>query len=127
MVREAIRLRCTTAGELLEALDRHRGRRGTVALRELATMYAQLPLARARSDAESFALERLFRAGLPIPELNVDAGGVESDLVDHERKLIVEIDGPQFHLFPDEDAVKDAARRAAGYTVHRLSSDAIYR
>jgi hypothetical protein len=63
--REAIRLRTLTAVTLLETLDRHRGRRGTAVLREMANVCAELPLARTRSDAEAFALERLFRAGLP--------------------------------------------------------------
>lgn len=124
--REAIRLKVLTAGSLLEALGRHRGRRGTAHLRELADRYAQLPIARARSDAESHALERLFLAGASLPALNAEVGGVEADLVDHERRLIVEIDGPQFHRFPDEDERKEAAWAAAGYTTLRVPSSAIY-
>lgn len=127
MIREAIRLDVTTPALLLDACARHRGRRGVVAVREQAWVCAALPLDRARSDAESFALERLFRAGLPLPKLNESVGGEEADLVDHERRLIVEVDGPQFHLFPDDDARKEAAWAAAGYTVARLPSDAIYR
>lgn len=125
--REAIRLKCTTAPALLEALDRHRGWRGTRRLRELATTYAQLPLDRTRSDAEGMALERILRAGAEVPGVNEVVGGVEADLVDHARRLIVEIDGPQFHLFPDEDARKEEAWRSAGYDVVRVPSDAVYR
>ena len=65
-LREAIRLRCTTAPSLLDALLKHRGRRGTAELRALAERYKDLPIARARSDAESRALE--FVEGF---ELNV--------------------------------------------------------
>lgn len=98
-----------------------------MALRELAERYRHLPLRRTRSDAEGAALERIFLAGAPIPDVNVKVGGVEGDLVDHDRRLIVEIDGPQFHLFGDVDAEKDEAWQAAGYGVIRLPSDSVYR
>lgn len=125
--REAIRLRLTTAAALLDALDRHRGWRGTARLREQAHVCAQLEIARTRSDAEAFALERLFRAELPIPAVNVKVNGVEADLVDHERRLIVEIDGPQFHRFADEDEAKEASWEEGGYRTVRLPSGEIYR
>jgi len=119
--REAIRLRCTTASSLLDALSKHPGRRGSKQLRELAERYKGLPIARSRSDAESRALESV--EGF---ELNVKVGGEEADLVDRERRLIIEIDGPQYHLFPDEDARKEAAWREAGYEVRRISSDDVF-
>lgn len=120
--REAIRLRTTTASSLLDALSNHRGRRGTAELRALAQRYADLPIARARSDAESYALEQLGTG----PQLNVRIGGEEADLVWPDDRLIVEIDGPQYHLFADEDARKEAAWRAAGYDVRRVSSDDVF-
>src|SRR4051812_4633467 len=73
--REAIRLRTTTAPSLLDALLKHRGRRGTKQLRELAERYKELRIARARSDAESRALELLG----PGPQLNVRVAGEEAD------------------------------------------------
>jgi very-short-patch-repair endonuclease len=88
----------------------------------LAERYAELPLARARSDAESRALELLG----PGPQLNVRINAEEADLVWPEQRLILEIDGPQYHLFSDEDARKEAAWRAAGYTVRRVSSDDVF-
>jgi hypothetical protein len=125
-VREAIRLKLTTPAFLLAALDRHRGRRGTRPLRELAVKYATLPLDRTRSDAEGLALERLFDAGLPIPAVNEVVGGYEADLIDHGRKLIVEIDGPQFHLFAEEDELRDAAWADEGYRTVRVPSHSVY-
>jgi hypothetical protein len=119
--REAIRLKLTTASSLLDALLQHRGRRGTRQLRELAERYKGLPIARARSDAESRALELVDGF-----ELNVRINGYEADLVDHERRLILEIDGPQYHLFPDEDERKERAWRDAGYEVVRRSSDDVF-
>lgn len=124
--REAIRLGCVTAESLRDAVDRHRGRRGIAHLRELADRYRHLPLERSRSDAESYALERLFLAGAPLPDLNVKVAGVEADLVDHHRKLIVEIDGPQFHRFPDVDAEKEQTWREAGYRVVRVPSGDVF-
>jgi very-short-patch-repair endonuclease len=125
MVRESIRLRRTTAPALLEALDRHRGRRGTRLVRDLAIRYADARYRRTRSDAEGRALEILSELGART-EVNVRIGGEEADLVDRERRAIVEIDGPQYHRFPHEDERKQRAWEDAGFTVRRLSSDAVY-
>ena len=125
--REAIRLKRTTAARILDAVERHRGRRGTSALKTLATRYAGIPYHRTRSDAEGLALEVLHDAGRTPPQVNVKVGGVEADLVWPERRLIVEIDGPQFHQFSDEDARKELAWHTAGFTVERISSDDVYR
>lgn len=124
--REAIRLGLITVRSLDDALDRHRGRRGTRALRELADLYRELPLRRTRSDAEGMALERFARAGLPVPAVNERIGRFEADLIDHERKLIIEIDGPQFHLFPDEDERRTEEWAARGYRTIRRPSAAPY-
>lgn len=119
--REAIRLKTTTAPSLLDALLKHPTRRGIRQLRELATRYKDLPIARTRSDAEAYALEQV--TGF---DSNVRINGEEADLVDHDRRLVLEIDGPQFHLFPDEDERKEAAWREAGYKVIRRSSDDVF-
>jgi hypothetical protein len=124
--REAIRLKTTTARRVLELLRRHPGRPGTGVLRALATRYAPLPYHRTRSDPEGRALELLHDAGIPPPLVNTKVAGEEADLVWADRRLIVEVDGPQFHQFPDEDARKERAWRGAGYTVRRIASDAVY-
>jgi hypothetical protein len=124
--REAIRLKTTTARRVLESLLRHPGRAGTPLLRGLATRYAALPYARTRSDAEARALELLNDAGVPPPLVNTKVGGEEADLVWIEPRRIVEVDGPQYHRFPEEDARKAAAWRAAGYEVLRIGSDVVY-
>ena len=62
----------------------------------------------------------------PQPLLNTEAAGEEADLTFHDRKVIIEIDGPQFHRFKDEDARKEARWRKAGYTVRRIDSDRVY-
>ena len=124
--REALRLERTTAPALQSSLERHQGRRGTRLLRELATRYRAIPYARTRSDAEGRALELLHDAGLPPPSPNVWIGGEEADLVWPERGLILEIDGPQFHRLPSEDARKQRAWERAGYEVRRVPSGVVY-
>jgi very-short-patch-repair endonuclease len=125
-LREALRLRAATPQRLLETLARHRGRRGAARLLELARRYRGLPYARTRSNAEARALEVLADAGLELPEVNVRIAGEEADLVWRDRRLIIEIDGPQFHRFPDVDRNKQLAWRGAGFTVRRLGSQAVY-
>ena len=58
--------------------------------------------------------------------MNVRVGGEEADQVFRDRKVIVEIDGNQFHQFPDEDARKAGIWRNAGFTVRRIGSDEVY-
>ena len=124
--RESIRLKRTTARQVLESLTRHPRRPGTPRLRVLATRYAAIPYERTRSDAEGRALELLHDAGTQPPRVNTKVAGEEADLVWPDRRLIVEVDGPQFHQFPEEDARKEALWRAAGFTVRRVPSGAVY-
>ena len=121
--RESIRLKTTTANEIARAL---RGQRGTRVLRDLCDRYATIPYHRCRSDAECRALEILHDAGVEPPLVNVRVNGPRPDLTWRSRRLIIEIDGPQFHLFADEDARKQAIWERAGYTVRRLSSNDVY-
>jgi very-short-patch-repair endonuclease len=124
--REAIRLKTTTVARVGECARRHEGRRGAARLDALASRYASIPYARTRSDAEGRALEVLHDAEVEKPRVNTRVAGEEADLVFVDRRLIVEIDGPQFHRFPDEDARKAEAWRAAGFTVRRVASGAVY-
>lgn len=125
--RESIRLKTTTAAGILQTAERHHGRPGTPLLSVLATRYAELPYQRTRSDAECRALEVLHDAGIPPPLVNIRIAGEEADLVWPDRKLIVEIDGPQFHRFRDEDERKEGVWRDAGFNVRRIASDDVYR
>jgi hypothetical protein len=121
--REAIRLRCTTANEISRALA---GQRGTSFLAALCDRYATIPYHRCRSDAESRGLEILHDAGVPPPLVNVRVNGPRPDYYWPQRKFIIEIDGPDFHRFADEDARKQAKWQAAGNTVARISSQDVY-
>jgi very-short-patch-repair endonuclease len=121
--REACRLRCTTANDLARHLH---GQRGTALLVALCDRYATIPYHRCRSDAESRALEILHDANVEPPRVNFRIRGEEADLSWPRHKLIIEIDGDQFHQFPDEDARKEAIWKSAGYRVRRIPSDDVY-
>ena len=124
--REAIRLKATTAAGVKWIVDKHPRRPGSPLLGDLATRYAALPYHRARSDAECLSLEVLHDANGSTPLLNHKVAGEEADLVWPDRKLIIELDGPQFHRFPEEDARKERAWRAAGFAVRRIPTDDAY-
>jgi very-short-patch-repair endonuclease len=117
----------TQPAELQAVLARHPGRRGTHLLGRLATRYPSLPYARCRSDAEARALEVLHDAGIEPPKVNIRIAGEEADLTWPARRLIIEIDGPQFHLFADEDARKQRLWEEAGYRVRRIDSGLVFK
>ena len=121
--REACRLRCLTAASLARALH---GQRGTAPLVDRCDRYATIPYHRCRSDAESRGLEVLHDAGVEPPEVNVKINGPRPDYTWRRHKLIIEVDGAQFHEFGDEDAAKAARWEARGYRVRRISSDDVY-
>jgi very-short-patch-repair endonuclease len=125
-IREACRLQRTTPSELFVALARHRGRRGTRRLYAAVSRYAGLPLQRTKSDAEALALALLRDAGRSPELVNVRLAGEEADLIWPELRLIVELDGPQFHLDASEDLRKQRTWEAAGWTVRRLPTDDVY-
>ena len=124
--RESLRLKVLTTGDLVRELARHRGRRGSRALWDLAERYSSLPYGRTRSNAEARALEVLHDAGVASPKVNVRIAGEEADLVWPTSRVIIEIDGPQYHQFRDEDRRKQRLWESAGYTVKRLGSDELY-
>lgn len=124
--REVIRRRQTTAVRVRRLTIDHPYRKGSRRLGQLADVYVRLPIDRCRSDAEAMALEILDRHGVVIPEVNHRFAGEEADLCWPALHLIIEIDGPQYHLFKDEDARKTAIWRAAGYTVLRISSNDVF-
>lgn len=124
--RESVRLKATTAREFAATLRRHRGRRGTRLLWELTERYSSLPYSRCRSDAEARALEILHDAGMSPDRVNRRVAGIEADLIWTARRRIIEIDGPQYHQFRDEDMRKQACWERAGYSVSRISSNDVF-
>ncbi len=125
-IRDAIRLKCTTALSLAASLSAHPNKPGGKHLRELAARYASLPIDLTRADSEAIALDLLQQAGIELPKVNHRIAREEADLVWLKQRVIVEIDGPQFHQFRDEDLRKQAAWESAGFLVHRIPSDDVY-
>jgi hypothetical protein len=122
---EALRLSCVEHEELVAELEARPRRHGAPRLRRVIDDVAGLPVARCRSNAEGEALVRRKRAGRGVVAVNVRIAGYEADLVDLERREIVEIDGPAFHQDSALDERKAAAWSARGFTViRRPSADA---
>jgi hypothetical protein len=86
--------------------------------------YARLQLDRCRSDAEAFALEVLDEAGIDPPAVNAIVAGEEADL--SWPGLIIDIDGPGFHVLKDADARKTRTWTQAGNVVRRIGSDTLF-
>jgi hypothetical protein len=126
MLREAFRLRLTTAPSMHAAIRRHRGRRGVASLRVEVEALDALALDRCRSDAEAWAVAVIADARRAMPLVNEEIAGEEADLSWPGRGLIVELDGPQFHVLRDADIRKQRIWEAAGHTVLRLSTETLY-
>ena len=124
--REALRLEATTPQRLRAVLASLDNARGTSHLKLLTARYGHLPYSRTRSNPEARALEVLHDAGIEPPLVNARIAGEEADLVWPRRQRIVEIDGPQFHRFRDEDERKQGVWEGAGFTVERIASDDVY-
>lgn len=124
--REALRLGVLTIRDLVGGLMRHRGRRGTRVLWDLTERYSSLPYSRTRSNAEARSLEILQAAAIEPPKVNILIAGEEADLAWPRHRLIIEIDGPQYHRFRDEDIRKQTRWERAGYLVRRISSNQVY-
>jgi REase_MTES_1575/Transcriptional regulator, AbiEi antitoxin len=111
----------------LRAVERvmHRGhaRRGLPALRAVLDDYLGPPPL-TRSELERRFLELCRDAGLPMPQVNVLVAGIVVDMVWHESRLVVELDGHSYHRTRkafEDDRIRDATLQAAGYRVIRIT------
>jgi very-short-patch-repair endonuclease len=81
---------------------------------------------RTRSWGERRLLALVRQAGLPVPMTNRLLNGYQVDAVWPDHRLVVEIDGYEFHggrrAF-ETDRKRDAAHVAAGYRVIRFTAD----
>jgi hypothetical protein len=97
-----------------DAMARAHGRHNLDVLDRALELFA------AGSNGTRSGNEVLFlRLGLPEPLVNTQLHGYEADFHWPQLRLNVEIDGPQHD--PAEDALRDRALTAAGYTVLRFS------
>lgn len=126
VIREALRQDLASRSSLLEATRTNRRRRGVGALKRWVETYSRLPFARCRSDAEAFALTVLDDAGYVTPRVNEVFAGYEADLCWPDLRIIIEIDGPQWHRFKERDAIRTEAWTAAGFGVRRIPSHDLF-
>ncbi len=120
-VQEAFAKRLADTRRLEQALDRHRGGRGTARLRRML----ELGVDDLRSRAERSLTHWIRPAGLPLPIFNAEVGPWRVDALWQQQKLAVEINGYAAHSSPwahDRDHRKEQALRARGLDVRRFTA-----
>ena len=104
-------------------IGRSQGHRGLRTLGNVLTDYRGPPPL-TRSELERRFLELCRDAGLPMPQVNVLVAGIVVDMVWHESRLVVELDGHSYHRTRaafENDRIRDATLQAAGYRVIRIT------
>jgi very-short-patch-repair endonuclease/predicted transcriptional regulator of viral defense system len=120
---EAERLRLFDLRALKELARRHHGRRGLAVVNELLAEAVEPPVT--RSELERRFLELCHEAGLPAPQVNTQVAGFEVDMAWPEARLVVELDGHEFHRTRaafERDRARDAALQVAGHRVLRVTN-----
>jgi hypothetical protein len=122
-VEEAERLGILDLDALERACERGRGRHG---LKTLLPLLSSLnPQPNTRSELERLFVAFCRRYGLPPPSTNVPAAGFEVDATWPSRRLVVELDGFQFHRTRaafERDRARDMDLKLAGYDVLRVTA-----
>jgi very-short-patch-repair endonuclease len=122
VVAEAEVRRLVRKRDLVDQVDRNRGRPGTRALRSLLELEGGPAFT--RSEAERRLLALLRAAALSLPRANARLGRYEVDFLWPEHRLVVEVDGYAYHgnrAAFERDRQRDAALAASGYTVLRVT------
>jgi very-short-patch-repair endonuclease len=121
-IAEAYALKLVTEPELREVLGRHPHRAGVARLRaELDRVGGPLWTA---SKAERVMKDLLRKAELPTPQTQVRVAGYPADFLWPQYRLIVEVDGYQFHGHRyafERDHKRDQAHKSAKYEVIRFT------
>jgi Protein of unknown function (DUF559) len=122
-LRIARRLTLDHLAELATRLPRHRGASRVRPLIEV-------PTGPTRSEFEDAFVAFTERFGLPRPEINARVAGYEVDALFPEQRVIVELDGYEFHgtrqAF-EKDRERDAATLAAGFVTVRITWERLIR
>ena len=119
---EAERRRLFDLRALETLARRHHGRRGLGVINELLAEATQPPAT--RSELERRFLDLCREAGLPQPQVNTLVAGFEVDMAWPEARLVVELDGHEFHRTRaafERDRARDAALQVAGHRVLRVT------
>ena len=120
-VQEAFAKRLTNPRQLEQALDRHRGGRGTARLKRML----ELGVDDLRSRAERALRLWIRRSGLPPPIFNAEVGPWRVDALWQRETLAVEINGHAAHSSPwahDRDHRKEQYLISAGYGTRRFTA-----
>lgn len=110
------------ARDLRALVALHAGRPGALVLR--AALLGDGGLVLTRSEAEELLLALLLEHGLPRPLVNARVEGFEVDFYWRDQRLIVEVDGFEYHrLRPsfEGDHRRDLVLGDRGYTVLRVT------
>ena len=123
---EALATHIISKSQLAEALERSQSRPGAAILRTLAEQ--RTTLTRTRSHPEETLLRLLREADIKLPLVNVQLYGFEADFYWPNERLVVEVDGYQWHSSRsafERDHRKDVTFRAHGLEVDRFSAEQI--
>jgi len=105
--------------------DRSRGRAGLRVFRSIIGRDLTAEV-RALSELELRFIEIVRRYSIPMPEINRDVEALMVDAIWHDQRVVVELDGFEFHKLP-KDLRRDNERNRklvlAGYAVIRYVWD----
>lgn len=120
---EADRLGLIVDADLIDCLSRTRGRRGAACFRRMSMR--RIPeMEDLRSVLEGLFLMLCRDEGIDRPETNVRIGPHEVDCVWRRNRLIVELDGYEFHRGLEkfeEDADRSSELRGLGWSTMRIT------
>ncbi|HEX4672746.1 MAG TPA: type IV toxin-antitoxin system AbiEi family antitoxin domain-containing protein [Solirubrobacteraceae bacterium] len=119
---EALIKRLTSHAAINAVLNAYSHRRGVARLRALAD--PGRPTTDTRSGGEEALLALIRKTDMPAPELNARVGHYTADFVWREQKVIVELDGYDYHRGRaafERDHERDAEHQRMGYLVIRVT------
>ncbi len=122
LLNEARALKLVTDHEIHEAMERCPRRTGVRALRAL--LDAERDSGYTRSEAERLLKRIITEAGIEAPIFNSRVEGIEADAYWPKHRLIVEVDGYQYHgrwASFQSDRARDNHLITTGYTVLRFT------
>jgi uncharacterized protein DUF559 len=126
---QAERLRLLDLAAVARLCERSNGHRGLTRLRPLLAQ-AGRPVAETRSELERRFLRLCDDAGLPPAAVNVVVAGHEVDALWRAARLVVEIDGFEYHgtrAAFERDRARDADLQLAGFRVLRVTAQRLSR
>jgi very-short-patch-repair endonuclease len=121
-IAEAFALRLVTEPNIINAITRAPNRAGVALVRAILGQPGGAK--RTRSGGERAMLRLIRAAGLPEPRTNYPVAGFDADFCWPEQRLIVEVDGHNFHSDRrtiERDHRRDVVHRDAGHEVIRFT------